>query len=214
MGLLGPRSLEVQPLIASKSRLFQSSSYIAITPLSGHTTPGCAGRGHALGGSDYRLASNLALLCHHHHFLKTFEGWTLGLTDASDPKNPKWRFEPLPPFGQEPDPGTEGRPAQQKWRRPLAGGIPKPMVGTSQLAVTLASSSNLGKAKANDSASGSRRTEHLVEGHRFKLAVADDGLDLVEQRQDGRVVEVAEHDCAGLQILLCQRDQLLRTDDR
>ncbi len=61
---------------------------------------------------------NLALLCHHHHFLKTFEGWTLELTDVSDPKSPKWRFEPLPPFGQEPDPGVGPHLAHQTWRRP------------------------------------------------------------------------------------------------
>lgn len=69
---------------------------------------------------------NLALLCHHHHFLKTFEGWTLELGDASDPKNPKWRFEPLPPFGQEPDLGVDGRLAHQKWRRPPGRGDPEP----------------------------------------------------------------------------------------
>jgi len=74
---------------------------------------------------------NLALLCHHHHFLKTFEGWTLELTDASDPKNPKWRFEPLPPFGQEPDPGADGRRPHQTWRRPHGQGALQPDRGQS-----------------------------------------------------------------------------------
>jgi hypothetical protein len=69
---------------------------------------------------------NLALLCHHHHFLKTFEGWTLELVDTSDPKHPQWRFEPLPPFGQEPDPGADGRHPRQKWRRPRGRGDPDP----------------------------------------------------------------------------------------
>ena len=50
---------------------------------------------------------NLALLCHHHHFLKTFEGWILTKVDHHDPHHPTWRFEPLPPFGQEPDLGAD-----------------------------------------------------------------------------------------------------------
>ena len=69
---------------------------------------------------------NLALLCHHHHFLKTFEGWTLKLMDVSDPKHPTWRFEPLPPFGQEPDPGADGPLAHHKWRRPRGRGDSEP----------------------------------------------------------------------------------------
>lgn len=50
---------------------------------------------------------NLALLCHHHHFLKTFEGWTLTRTDRGSTSAPEWRFEPEPPFGQEPGLGTD-----------------------------------------------------------------------------------------------------------
>jgi hypothetical protein len=69
---------------------------------------------------------NLALLCHHHHFLKTFEGWTLELMDVSDPKHPRWRFEPLPPFGHEPDLGADGHLTHQKWRRPHGRGDPEP----------------------------------------------------------------------------------------
>jgi len=50
--------------------------------------------------------NNLCRLCHHHHFLKTFEGWQLkrhGPTDA----DPNWTFTPMPPFGQEPDLGLD-----------------------------------------------------------------------------------------------------------
>ena len=48
--------------------------------------------------------SNLALLCHHHHWLKTYEGWTLDRSEPTDASVPEWSFTPLPPFGQEPDP--------------------------------------------------------------------------------------------------------------
>ena len=100
---------------------------------------------------------NLALLCHHHHFLKTYEGWTLERIDppAERPPDrnrhtghsagpPRWRFEPLPPFGQEPGLGLDmGRDsksdqAQQRDgvvrnvrdettcdRRPVAGPTPQ-----------------------------------------------------------------------------------------
>jgi hypothetical protein len=67
---------------------------------------------------------NLALLCHHHHFLKTFEGWTLEMVDGRDPGNPTWRFEPLPPFGQEPAPDPNAPPPSQKWARPRDRGDP------------------------------------------------------------------------------------------
>ena len=56
----------------------------------------------------WRLAGNLALLCHHHHWLKTYEGWTLERTDyATGPGiggPPTWAFTPMAPFGQERDP--------------------------------------------------------------------------------------------------------------
>ena len=64
---------------------------------------------------------NLALLCHHHHFLKTYEGWTLERIDPpeegppgrarrkGDPGGPpRWRFEPPPAFGREPGLGLDG----------------------------------------------------------------------------------------------------------
>ena len=47
---------------------------------------------------------NLALLCHHHHYLKTYEGWTLERTGIGDDGSPTWAFLPLPEFGQEPGP--------------------------------------------------------------------------------------------------------------
>ncbi len=52
---------------------------------------------------------NLALLCHHHHFLKTFEGWTLERTGTRDDGSPRWSFAPEPPFGQEPDLGVDAK---------------------------------------------------------------------------------------------------------
>jgi hypothetical protein len=65
--------------------------------------------------------------------LKTFEGWRLELVDVSDPKHPTWRFEPLPPFGQEPDLGADGRTAHQKWQRPHGRGDPEPNPGPGAL---------------------------------------------------------------------------------
>jgi len=56
----------------------------------------------ALGGPT-ELA-NLALLCHHHHYLKTYEGWTLERSGTADDGSPTWEFRPQPPFGEEPDP--------------------------------------------------------------------------------------------------------------
>ena len=49
---------------------------------------------------------NLALLCHHHHYLKTYEGWTLDRTGSDDGGSPHWTFTPEPPFGQEPEPDS------------------------------------------------------------------------------------------------------------
>ena len=61
-------------------------------------------QGFAQGGPTE--LGNLALLCHHHHYLKTYEGWTLERTGPSD-VDPQWTFTPMPPFGQEPDPPDE-----------------------------------------------------------------------------------------------------------
>jgi len=54
-------------------------------------------------GGPTELA-NLALLCHHHHFLKTYEGWTLESSGRAPDGSPNWTFTPMPEFGQEPDP--------------------------------------------------------------------------------------------------------------
>jgi len=53
--------------------------------------------------------SNLALLCHHHHRMKTYDGWVLTRTGPTD-EDPGWTFAPLPPFGQEPDLGLDRPP--------------------------------------------------------------------------------------------------------
>ena len=57
---------------------------------------------------------NLALLCHHHHFLKTYEGWILTKDGIGPEGRPRWRFEPLPPFGQEPGLGMDTEEARSK----------------------------------------------------------------------------------------------------
>ena len=57
-------------------------------------------------GADATELANLALLCHHHHYLKTYEGWTLERTGPSD-EDPGWVFAPQPHFGQEPDLGLD-----------------------------------------------------------------------------------------------------------
>lgn len=58
-------------------------------------------QGFAQGGPTE--LGNLALLCHHHHYMKTYEGWTLERSGPTD-VDPQWSFTPQPPFGQEPDP--------------------------------------------------------------------------------------------------------------
>lgn len=54
-------------------------------------------------GGPTELA-NLALLCHHHHYLKSYEGWTLERNDTKPDGSIIWSFTPMPAFGQEPDP--------------------------------------------------------------------------------------------------------------
>ena len=66
-------------------------------------------------GGDTRL-DNLALLCRHHHRLKTYEGWTLERTGPTD-EDPQWRFTPLPAFGQEPDLGFDRPGGRDGWDR-------------------------------------------------------------------------------------------------
>ena len=60
---------------------------------------------------------NLALLCHHHHYLKTYEHWILERIGTDAAGAPKWRFEPQPPFGQEPDLGIDSAEGRQQWNR-------------------------------------------------------------------------------------------------
>jgi hypothetical protein len=60
---------------------------------------------------------NLALLCHHHHYLKTYENWILERIGSDAEGAPKWRFEPQPPFGQEPDLGIDSPEGRHRWNR-------------------------------------------------------------------------------------------------
>jgi hypothetical protein len=60
---------------------------------------------------------NLALLCHHHHFLKTFEGWTLTRLGLDRNGQIEWEFSPPPPFGQEPGLGIDTPEANEQWHR-------------------------------------------------------------------------------------------------
>ena len=62
---------------------------------------------YALGGPT--SLDNLALLCHHHHRLKTYEGWELARSGPSD-ADPGWTFTPQAPFGQEPGLGIDRPP--------------------------------------------------------------------------------------------------------
>jgi 5-methylcytosine-specific restriction endonuclease McrA len=50
---------------------------------------------------------NLALLCRHHHRLKTYEGWVLTRLGVDAEGQTRWSFEPQAPFGQEPDLGLD-----------------------------------------------------------------------------------------------------------
>jgi 5-methylcytosine-specific restriction endonuclease McrA len=59
---------------------------------------------HPLEEGGLTELSNLALLCHHHHRMKTYGGATLERTGIGDDGSPTWAFTPMPPFGQEPDP--------------------------------------------------------------------------------------------------------------
>jgi hypothetical protein len=61
---------------------------------------------------------NLALLCHHHHYLKTYEGWTLERSGSTGEGTPAWAFTPIPPFGQEPDPDLDRKREQREQREP------------------------------------------------------------------------------------------------
>ncbi|HUD17982.1 MAG TPA: HNH endonuclease signature motif containing protein [Acidimicrobiales bacterium] len=60
---------------------------------------------------------NLALLCHHHHYLKTYENWVLTRTGTDDTGGPRWWFAPQPPFGQEPGLGIDTAEERDRWHR-------------------------------------------------------------------------------------------------
>jgi hypothetical protein len=60
---------------------------------------------------------NLALLCHHHHYLKTYENWILERIGTDADGTARWRFEPQPPFGREPDLGIDSPEGRQQWNR-------------------------------------------------------------------------------------------------
>jgi hypothetical protein len=60
---------------------------------------------------------NLALLCHHHHFLKTYEHWVLARAGTAGDGTPAWSFTPPPPFGQEPDLGIDTEEGRDRWHR-------------------------------------------------------------------------------------------------
>jgi HNH endonuclease len=69
----------------------------------------------ALGGPTE--LDNLALLCHHHHQKKTYEGWVLSRSGFDRNGSPIWRFEPPPPFGREPGLGLDTPAAREEWNR-------------------------------------------------------------------------------------------------
>ena len=60
---------------------------------------------------------NIALLCHHHHFLKSYEGWTLERTGAASDGRPTWSFEGPVPFGKEPGLGIDTPEGRAEWLR-------------------------------------------------------------------------------------------------
>jgi len=59
---------------------------------------------------------NLALLCGHHHFLKTYEGWTLARSGTMPDGSPEWSFEAQPRFGQEPGLGIDTPDGRAEWK--------------------------------------------------------------------------------------------------
>ena len=104
--------------VAHLGRTINASLRTALALRDRHcVVPGC-GVGYSLEidhvhplehGGRTELA-NLALLCRHHHRMKTYEGWTLERTGPTD-ADPGWTFTPLAPFGREPDLGLDiGKP--------------------------------------------------------------------------------------------------------
>ncbi len=60
---------------------------------------------------------NLARLCHHHHFLKTYEGWDLSRVGTAPDGTPQWSFTPPPAFGHEPGLGIDTDEGRESWTR-------------------------------------------------------------------------------------------------
>ncbi len=60
---------------------------------------------------------NLALLCHHHHYLKTYEGWTLTRAGTTAEGTPAWAFRSQVPFGQEPGLGIDTPEGRMDWHQ-------------------------------------------------------------------------------------------------
>jgi hypothetical protein len=60
---------------------------------------------------------NLARLCHHHHFLKTYEGWDLTREGTAQDGSPEWSFTPPPAFGHEPGLGIDSHDGRESWIR-------------------------------------------------------------------------------------------------
>ena len=58
---------------------------------------------------------NLARLCHHHHFLKTYEGWELTRMGTAKDGTPEWSFTPPPAFGHEPGLGIDSHEGRESW---------------------------------------------------------------------------------------------------
>jgi hypothetical protein len=61
---------------------------------------------------------NLALLCYHHHQLKTYEGWVLTRRGVDPEGQTRWTFEPQPAFGREPGLGIDTDEGRAEWHRP------------------------------------------------------------------------------------------------
>jgi hypothetical protein len=67
-------------------------------------------------GGPTELA-NLALLCHHHHHLKSYGGWGLARTGTQPDGSPAWSFTAPVPFGQEPGLGIDTPEGRRDWHK-------------------------------------------------------------------------------------------------
>jgi len=53
---------------------------------------------------------------HHHHRLKTYEGWVLTRLGVDAEGRTRWSFEPQPAFGREPGLGIDSDEGREAWR--------------------------------------------------------------------------------------------------